>query len=143
TRAALEADDRLAVKRGPVAQGFNDVGADPLREERQDVVTDAVAQEAEIRIRRVLDPLEAARGQMGEDLGTAHVEEWPDEGAANGRDAGQSAWPRALEQAHQDRLRLIVGRVARRDAVGAERAGAGLEGRVANTPGLCLEALPG
>ena len=80
---------------------------------------------------------------MGEDLGTAHVEEWTDEGAANGRDAGQAARPRALEQAHQDRLRLIVGRVARRDAVGAERAGARLEGGVASAPGLCLEALPG
>src|SRR5690606_40661904 len=48
------------------------------------------------------------------DIGTSHREQGPDKGPPAGPHAGQTSSPRAPQEAHKDRLRLIVGLVAQR-----------------------------
>ena len=64
-------------------------------------------------------------------------------GAARRRDAGEPARPRALEQPHQDRLRLIVGACGRWRC-GADTSGqrARLERGIARVARLRLQSVP-
>ena len=106
-------------------------------------MADPVAEELEVAVRRVLAPREAGGGQRPEDVGPPRLDQRPDEDAAVGRDPREAARPGALEQAHQHRLRLVVGGVAEGDAVGAQARRVPQERRVARLAGASLERAAG
>ena len=120
-----------------------DAGIHRALEERQHVVAHAIAQEARISIARVVHPGEPAGAQMDLDVGPPRLEQRPDQEAADGRDSREPTGPRALEEPHEHRLRLIVVGVRGGDALGADALCNGPEGAVAGAPGLGLEPFPG
>jgi hypothetical protein len=106
-------------------------------------VADAVPQEARVGVARVLDPRDPSRAQVRLDVRPARAEERPDEDPAHGGDAREPTRAGALEETHEDRLGLVVGRVGRGDALGTHPARDLAEGAVAGAAGLRLETFPG
>ena len=107
-------------------------------------MADAVSEEARVAVGRVLHPSEPA---LGAGASRSRAAACPAMGRMNraprGRDAGQPARPRALEQPHQHGLGLIVGGVAVRDAARARGPGRAPEAPSScGTPCRGLEPLP-
>src|SRR5713226_8645096 len=140
---ALEVVDEGAHERRRAGEPGRDAGIHRALEEGQHVVADAIAQKTRIPIARILHPGQAARPEMGFDVGPARLEQRPDQEAADRRDPGKPARARALEEPHEHRLRLVVGGMRGGDALGAHALGHGSKSAVSSAPGLGLETFPG
>ena len=94
--------------------------------------------ESRIGVRGVITPLNSASHEVRLDQVPARFQQRPDIGAAQGRDAAETARARSVEEPHHHRLRLVVGGVPGGHAIGAEgsppRAGRPHSGRGAPRP---------
>ena len=106
---------------------------------RQHDVADTVARILQVRVGLVLHPRFAARGQIRPQVGPRHVQQRPDDQPAPGIDAAEAGQPGAAHQLQQERLGLVVLRVADGDAVGPGSAGGPAEKVVADPAGCILE----
>ena len=93
---------------------------EPALQQRQQLRADAIARDADIVVRLVVDERLSALLEKGPQVAAPAVEQGPDDAAAAGVHARQAARPRAAQEAEQKRLGLIVARVPERDGVGFE-----------------------
>jgi hypothetical protein len=77
------------------------------------------------------------------DIRAPGAEERPDEHPPRGGDTGQAAGPRPFEEAHENRLGLVVGGMSGGDEPGADAAGHLSEGPIARAARLGFEPVPG
>lgn len=107
---------------------------------RQGLVAYPVPEEVGTAIRRILPPRQAASPQKVQDVLTRALEQGADDAIGSRRqDAAQPPHPRATQQAEEDRLRLIIDRVAGGDRLAAEVEGRLLQEGVAGLSGTGFE----
>jgi len=140
---SLQALDHGPHERSGAAEPFHERGLDDPGEEGQHLVTDAIAEHARVEVALIVHPGDPAPAQIGLDLGPADVQQRTDVESAGACDAGEPAWPRALEQAHEHGLRLIVGGVGRGHPVSADSLGDVAKRTVACPARLRLQPFPG
>ncbi len=86
-------------------------------------MADTVPRVLEVVVRFVVDPTFAAAGEVTAKVRARDVEQRANDAAAPRMNARKASEPGAANQLQEERLRLIILRVADRDAVGAQRVG--------------------
>jgi len=100
----------------------------------------AVAQQATVAIAAVLTKRQRLRLQKGEHLLPGTLDHWPSDPAVTSCvDANQAVRSAAAQEPHQQRLRLVVHRVARGDLRAGLRLGNRGEERIALLPCACFQ----
>ena len=93
--------------------------------ERNDLVTNEVAQIAGVGVRRVLAPDDAAHAQKIAELLVGAPEKRANDAVAAPRDGGEALRARALYRMHEERLGTVVRRVRRENASARARQAGG------------------
>src|SRR6185503_3958007 len=102
-------------------------------------VADTVPRVLEVVVRFVVDPTFAAAGEVAAQVRARDVEQRANDAAAPRMNARKASEPGAANQLQEKRLRLIVLRVADRDAVGAQRVGRVLHKVVSDPAGRIFD----
>jgi hypothetical protein len=115
-----------------------------LFEASQNLVSDSVAGNPDVRVGGILAPWKATRDKVRTDLGAPHLQQRPDDVSSglNRRDSPEPDGARAADRAQENRLRLIVHRVARGHEAVAPSGADPLERRVAQFARPGLRGLP-
>src|SRR5262249_43480185 len=95
----------------------------------------ALAEERRASIGGALDPGPGGAGGRRDGVLTRTLQGRPNHPAADGWDPRETAHAGALEQPHDQRLGLVVGRVAERDPRRTDANGSRLQGVMARGPG--------
>ena len=139
----IERVGRFARERGGAHERGDHVTIVGRCEQREELVPDTVAKKLRIAVGRIVDPFDAGAAQRVLHVASPHLDERANDPAAHRRDRCQPPNAGAFEEAHEDRLRLIVGRVAERDAASAEARGRRLQRGVARESRRRLEGASG
>ena len=112
-------------------------------ERRHHGVPDAVARVRVAAVAGILHVREAVPGEVVQDLRAADLQQRAHDDPPHGRDAAETAQAGAVHKAHENRLRVVVGVVRRRDAGAAPRRRGPREEVIARAARRGLEPLAG
>ena len=130
SRGILEIVGVFARDRGLAIEDIDDSRRKARVEQRQQLVTDAIARNRQIGVRRVLAKRDAGGAQKLAHVRARRLDERPHDDAGARMDAAEPARPCAAQQAQQKRFGLIVFRVRDGDGGRAETRCGAIEERV-------------
>ncbi len=113
-----------------------------LSQERHDVMTKIIARMISALITWILDPGQPVSLRISMELGTVHIQQWPNQPAATqcpgSRHTGQPAHTGAAQQAKEQGFGLVISMLGSEQHFG--RVQTLTEHRIARLPGRTLEA---
>ncbi len=105
---------------GLIGEDVNDVRVEALLEQRKQLCSDAVARDADVRVRLVFDVRDSALVEVRGEIGAAAREQRTDDVAISRVHGRQAFRAGASQQPQQKRFGLVVARVTHGDAIRAE-----------------------